>query len=312
MTPVPAGHERGAALLGVLLLVAIMAVLASLMLDRLGLAARLAGNLEAQAAARRALAEGEMRLLVQLRYPVHRQGGGAWPVPRGRIAWTVAPGGNCFNVNALVEAMPDGVLRPRPAGLLELRTLMVTLGLAPGEAGPLAAAMTDWIDTDGLALPDGAEDTAYAGGPHPYRTAGRPLVTVGELRAVRGMTPALYARLAPWLCALPEVGTSPVALASLVPGQGRLLTMFTPDALPVARAEQLIAQAPPGGYAEWPAALGPELGLGMGEITRSDRWLRARLEATIDSQAWQEELLIDASQPYPAIVARHWGDPADR
>jgi general secretion pathway protein K len=58
--------------------------------------------------------------------------------------------------------------------------------------------------------------------------------------------------------------------------------MFTPDALPVARAEQLIAQAPPGGYAEWPAALGPELGLGMGEITRSDRWLRARLEATID------------------------------
>jgi general secretion pathway protein K len=95
----------------------------------------------------------------------------------------------------------------------------------------------------------------------------------------------------------------------LVPGQGRLLTMFAPDALPVARAEQLIAQAPPGGYAEWPAAFARNW---VGHGRSSDRWLRARMEATHRWQAWQEELLIDASQPYPAIVARHWGDPADR
>jgi general secretion pathway protein K len=86
--------------------------------------------------------------------------------------------------------------------------------------------------------------------------------------------------------------------------------MFAPDALPVARAEQLIAQAPPGGYAEWPAALGPELGFGRNHALRS---LAARpVGGDHRSQAWQEELLIDASQPYPAIVARHWGDPADR
>ena len=241
----PPPHERGAALLGVLLLVAIMAVLAGLMLDRLGLATRLAGNAQAQAAARRALAEGEVRLLARLAQPggaQHRAERGSWAVPRGQIAWRLAPGGNCFNVNALVDAAPDGTLRVRPAGLLELRALMDSLGIGSSQAAPLAAAMADWIDSDALSLPDGTEDADYARLATPYRTAGRPLVAVGELRAVRGMSGAVYARLAPWLCALPELGSSPIALGSLAPGQGRLLAMFAPDALSVARAEQIIAQ----------------------------------------------------------------------
>lgn len=311
----PPPHERGAALLGVLLLVAIMAVLAGLMLDRLGLATRLAGNAQAQAAARRALAEGEVRLLArlaQLGGALHRAERGGWAVPRGQIAWQLAPGGNCFNVNALVDAAPDGALRARPAGLLELRALMASLGIPADQAGPLAAAMADWIDSDALSLPDGAEDVDYARLATPYRTAGRPLVAVGELRAVRGMTGAFYARLAPWLCALPEVGSSPIALGSLVPGQGRLLAMFAPDALSVARAEQIIAQAPPGGYRDLASALGLAQGLATGEIVLTDRWLRARLVATIDSQALEEELLIDAGTTPPRIAGRSWGEAADR
>jgi type II secretory pathway component PulK len=57
-------------------------------------------------------------------------------------------GGNCFNVNALVLAQPDGSLRARPAGLMEARTLMVSLGIGAGQAGALADAMADWIDSD--------------------------------------------------------------------------------------------------------------------------------------------------------------------
>ncbi len=311
----PLPHERGAALLGVLLLVAIMAVLAGLMLDRMGLAKRLAGNAQAQAAARRALAEGEVRLLARLAEPggvLHRVERGKWAVPRGQIAWQLAPGGNCFNVNALVDAAPDGTLRVRPAGLLELRALMASLGIGSSQAAPLAAAMADWIDSDALSLPDGAEDADYARLATPYRTAGRPLVAVGELRAVRGMTGALYARLAPWLCASPEVGSSPIALGSLAPGQGRLLAMFAPDALSVARAEQIIAQAPPGGYRDLASALGAGQGLATGEIVLVNRWLRVRLVATIDSQAVEEELLIDAGTTPPRIVGRSWGEAADR
>ncbi|NKJ43609.1 type II secretion system protein GspK [Novosphingobium sp. SG720] len=282
------GPERGAALLAVLVLVAIMAVLAALMLDRLGLATRLAANVEAQGAAQSALAEGEARLLVQLGAGL-RAGQGHWPVPRGQIAWRVGPGGNCFNVNALVTPQADGTLGPRAAGMLELRALAVSLGTAPDEARSLVEGMAGWIEA-----------------------AGRPLLAVGELRTVAGMTAARHARLAPWLCALPEAGSSPVALRSLAPGQGRLLAMFAPDLLPVARAEQVIALAPPGGYRDLAGALGPAQGLAPGEVLLDDRWLRARLVATIDSQAWSEEVLVDASQATPQIAARTWGDAADR
>jgi general secretion pathway protein K len=103
---------------------------------------------------------------------------------------------------------------------------------------------------------------------------------------------------------LPEVGTSPVALASLAPGQGRLLTMFAPMPcrLPVPSSS---SPRRPGGADGLPAwarnGLGGAGSLAARPVGGDHRW-----------QAWQEELLIDASQPYPAIVARHWGDPADR
>lgn len=300
--------ERGAALLAVLLLVAVMAIVAAMMLDRLGLATGLAANAEAQGAAQRALAEGEARVLAGLADGSVAPGEGQWAVPRGAIVWRVGPGGNCFNVNALVLAQPDGSLRARPAGLMEARTLMVSLGVGAGQAGALADAMADWIDSDSQSLPQGAEDSVYLASAHPYRTAGRPLVDVGELRAVRGMTPALQARLAPWLCALPEVGTSPVALASLRAGQGRLLAMFAPEALPLARAEQLIGQ-PIGQGGITPEDLP---GFAPDEVVAQDRWLRARIEARIDGRVLGEDVLIDGGQDRPKIVARAWGEAADR
>jgi general secretion pathway protein K len=125
---------------------------------------------------------------------------------------------------------------------------------------------------------------------------------VGELRAVRGMTPALQARLAPWLCALPEVGTSPVALASLRAGQGRLLAMFAPE-VPLARAEQLIGQR---GRPRRPSRLRTGRGGDAGSLAaRADRgahrWPRAGRGR---ADRW--------GQDRPKIVARAWGEAADR
>jgi general secretion pathway protein K len=44
----------------------------------------------------------------------------------------------------------------------------------------------------------------YFARPQPYRNAGRKMLTVSELSMVQGITPALYAALAPNLSALPE------------------------------------------------------------------------------------------------------------
>ena len=61
----------------------------------------------------------------------------------------------------------------------------------------------DWIDPDTDTQPGGAEDDAYTGSQVPYRTANVPFIDVSEFSAVRGVTPAVFAALAPFITALP-------------------------------------------------------------------------------------------------------------
>ena len=90
----------------------------------------------------------------------------------------------------------------------------------------LIAAIRDWGDADqNLSMPDGAEDGVYAGADPPYRTADRQFTVVSELRAVRGVTPAIYAALKDLVCALPDkqgtainVNTAPEAVLLAIPG----------------------------------------------------------------------------------------------
>jgi general secretion pathway protein K len=116
------------------------------------------------------------------------------------------------------------------------------------EAVRLSDAMADWIDSDERPAPNGAEDDVYRAGPVPYRPPNRLIGDVSELRAVRGMTPVLYQRLRPWLCALPAAG---------FPGQ-RQHAAAGPDPPaddafsrhdPPERARALVLGRPPAGYA---------------------------------------------------------------
>jgi len=61
----------------------------------------------------------------------------------------------------------------------------------------------DWIDPDESAEYNGAEDDAYTSEQPPYRAANFWFTSVSELRSVRGVTPEIYAALAPHLAALP-------------------------------------------------------------------------------------------------------------
>ena len=70
----------------------------------------------------------------------------------------------------------------------------------------------------------------------PYRTGNTLFADAGELRAVAGMSPALYRRLRPWLCALPTSDLSPINLNTLSPEQAPLLAMLAPGQLGVERA----------------------------------------------------------------------------
>ncbi|WP_408590524.1 type II secretion system minor pseudopilin GspK [Novosphingobium sp.] len=337
-------RDTGAALLAVLLLVAVMAVIASIMLDRLNLATRLAVNAQALGEARLAMAGGEQLGLAHVRAvvtadaarTVERSGvlgrDTMTVLGRARITARLDDAGNCFNVNSLVEPGPSEGYSNRLVALWQLRALMASLAIPPGESFPLSDAMADWIDSDDSPAPNGAEDGWYLRQSVAYRTAGRMIAELSELRAVKGMTPQLYQRLRPWLCALPEAQLSPINVNTLRPDQAPLLTMLAPAVMPVAGAQALLAARPPDGWensepvlrafgAGLSAASGPKLATGPaaegltvppGQLQVRSRWYALRQTVAAGSLRLDVESLIDAGSERPHVVMRRWGDEESR
>ena len=324
MTPRPS--ERGAALLSVLLLVAVMAVVAAVMLERLNLATRLAANSQAMAQARyyaisaESLATARIANLVKLNPDRTVDPRGlrgrefAMSLAAGTVAVRIEDAGNCFNLNSLVEG-DEGNYVLRPVGLAQLRALMESLAIPQAEAIPLSDAIADWIDSNDLPLPNGVEDEHYLALPTPYRTAGRLIVDPSEVRAVRGMTPAYYARLRPWLCALPGAELSPINVNTLRPDQARLLAMLSPTTIDMRRAQSIIAARPAGGlasaadflrpFAAGGQTLGPQP---LGQLQVTSRWFLIDLQVTVDSVRLDEQALIDVGVEPARVVGRSWGD----
>ena len=72
-------------------------------------------------------------------------------------------------------------------------------GLEEQEAQTLLECILDWRDLDDLRRPHGAEAADYRAAGRTYTPANAPFDTVGDLQRVLGMTPSLYAKLAPYL-----------------------------------------------------------------------------------------------------------------
>jgi len=176
--------ERGAALLAVLLLVAVTGAIAAAAMEGLRLSRAVAANAAALDQAR-AFADGvEQLTLLTLDdqvagSPERTTLDGGWngavrriPMPGGAIAEArVRDGGNCFNINSVVEGEAQGVLARRPSGVAQFIGLMMAIGTGESDARRIAEATADWVDSDTITGPGGAEDEAYAVGDAPYRTA---------------------------------------------------------------------------------------------------------------------------------------------
>jgi general secretion pathway protein K len=325
--PIPA-RERGAALLAVLLLVAVTGAIAAAAMEGLRLSRAVAANAVALDQAR-AFANGvEQLALLSLddriaESPERTTLEGGWngavrrtPLPGGALAAVrVRDGGNCFNVNSVVEGMPQTALVRRASGVAQFIGLMTALGAREAEARRIAEAAADWVDSDSAPGPAGAEDEAYAAGPSPYRTGNTLFAESGELRALAGMTPELYDRLRPWLCALPVSDLSPINLNTLAPGQAPLLAMLAPGQLSVEAARRVIAGRPSGGWTNqiefWrldamrglavplDAQLQPQL---------RTRWFALDVSVAVGESEFSETALVDARLQPSRVVARSWSD----
>ena len=91
--------------------------------------------------------------------------------------------------------------------------LFEQLEIEPALARPISEAIKDWVDRDQNPTPyDGAEDNEYLGsgrqnGQPAYRAANRPMMSVTELMAIKGVTPEIYRALLPYVSALPTTTT---------------------------------------------------------------------------------------------------------
>jgi general secretion pathway protein K len=79
-----------------------------------------------------------------------------------------------------------------------LRGLFTQIGGAdPDTAVRLVDAVIDWRDPDDFRRPNGAESADYQSAGAKVLPANAPFETIGEVSRVLGMTPAIYARIAP-------------------------------------------------------------------------------------------------------------------
>ncbi|WP_058835563.1 general secretion pathway protein GspK [Luteimonas abyssi] len=188
----PTREARGAALLLVLWVIALLAAL----VGGFALTARLEqlqGGVLARGAVGAELARAGLEVAVarvQDPFPERR-----WS-PDGRdYAWRFA--GSELTLRIVDESGKVDLNAAQPP---LLAALFRTAGAAPADAERLAGAVLDWRDADDLVQPaGGAEDPQYAAAGLPYGAKDAPFETIGELQQILGMTPALYAAVAPYV-----------------------------------------------------------------------------------------------------------------
>ncbi|GIU34261.1 type II secretion system minor pseudopilin GspK [Shewanella schlegeliana] len=253
--------QRGVALIVVLLIVAMVAIIATNITSRNQLSVRRTLNMAQYdqaywyAISAEEIAKKVLKQDLEDSDTVHLQQYWAqadvvFPAEKGEIAGKISDMRACFNVNSLSapsEKVENGQPKmPLPA--VQFKGLLVALGMDEFAAERLAQTAKDYIDEDQTAGPYGAEDAEYESRNVPYRAANTLMSHKSELRAVMGFTQDIYLKLAPYVCAIPgnttqvlNVNTIPVEQAALIAG------MFD-NKISVGEAESIINQRPLDGY----------------------------------------------------------------
>jgi general secretion pathway protein K len=186
--PAMIAHQRGFALLIVLWTVGFLALLGTQIVAAGRSDTQLADNLK-QEAILAAAADGAVQNVVfrmlAARDPGFQADGLLREVQIGQtpVLVLVANETDRVNLNTAASAL--------------LRALFQEVGAAPAQANRLAAAVLDWRTSGAIARPNGAKGRDYAAAGVSYGPPGTPFQTVDELKDVLGMTPALFARVAP-------------------------------------------------------------------------------------------------------------------
>ena len=208
--------------------------------------------------------------------------------------------GTLQSQHSLVNAT-DGTVNQ--ANFAAFQQLLNYLEIEPKWAGYIV----DWIDPDIVPQnPDGAEDSVYMGQSPPYRTPNMYITSASEILALPGFGHDRYAKLAPYIVALPIDAKINICTASgLVLGDafipaGRREYSLDPDGLQKNR-DRLPA-------ARFPAAAGIPAGHRASRPSRrrSSQWPASprQNQQACRRRVRHEFELLPADQLHLAIVAR--------
>ncbi|MEM0929957.1 MAG: type II secretion system minor pseudopilin GspK [Pseudomonadota bacterium] len=335
-----ASGQRGAALLSVLLLVAMLGGAVAVMNETMNRAARYVAAAQARDQAYWALTGAEEAALIVLQQQLDSEAVSerqlfAQPFP---LVTPLGPGtvrfedaGRCFNVNSLVapqgggegEGGDDDQPAPRRRGDAEqadaeqaerFAMLVEAVGADRATGRVLAARITDFIDADESTTPGGMEDFDYVRRDVPYRTAGQDLISVSELRSIAGFSQSVYLTLAPYLCAAPRGLDFKININALAPEEAPLLVAASRGAITRRVAEDVLAQRPPQGFPDVETFLGSgvlagtDLPTGTAERldVRSAR-LKMIISINIGADRLAMETLLDRSVELTVVERRMVG-----
>lgn len=252
-------NERGAALVTVLTMVAIMSALAVVAVDAAGMSVRRTFNQTRMEQTRWYLLGAEafaIGKLEDMRRAV-REGAAAdgdwhgrmfsFPLDDGLMRIALYDGGNCFNLNSVVRHAEEAASTADAGGVMQFALLLDLLGVHSDRAA-LGATLADWIDADALPSPGGLEDGADRRGA-PYRPANTLLADLSELRRVEGFSDEVIARIADHVCVRPTAAPNLLNPNTLAPNEAALLAMALPD-IDIEQARGVIRDRPRGGWSD--------------------------------------------------------------
>lgn len=274
--PCPMVRERGAVLVLALLVALVVAALATNLYLRFDTGLRDAGNAEHGAQLREYLLGAEQLALVAVATDsadsnktdhlgeVWAQVPPVYPIPGGQVSARLRDAQARFDLNSLGPKVRGASAVPGDAGrftavqrrFIRLLQTLDTVPMGEAEAIALTEALIDFIDEDDQVFGfGGAESDWYAAQSPPRSPANGLLLSVSELRAVRGFNAELYRALAPLVVALPQsaglnINTASLALLRSLNREDRL------NPLPAVTAEQWITERGEQGFASLDAFVG--------------------------------------------------------
>jgi Type II secretory pathway, component PulK len=324
-------QQRGMALLVVLLLLAVMVTMASSMTQRFRMEWQRTYNQQLQLQNYWYLLGSETlvaKVLVQdLKDNPEKTSlaqywaseGQLFPVEAATLQGVVRDSQACFNLNALSSTSAGTDEETTSASALYranvFRQLLLSLNVEDYRAQQITAALQDWLDTNTIARSLGAEDSEYEALSHPYLPANGLMLDVSELRAVRGIDAALYRRLLPYVCVIPEK-TLQINVNTLRTMQAPLLAALFLNNLTVDDARNILEQRPREGWnsvAEFlelgalsnTAAAGDQV---QSALTIKSFYFLATLQAETDRyQTRIVSLFQRQSNNQVTVIRRHFG-----